>query len=349
MLQTVRKTLCLATLVISQFCVASGAEVIQASRLADLPERLGVAGAFAGVVSDSLLVAGGANFPDAPPWKGGKKTWYDTVYLLPETNRDWQVVGKLPRPLGYGVSITTREGVVCIGGSEAQRHYADCFLLNVKAGKLEVRPLPSLPVPLANAAGALVGETIFLAGGTEQPGEQSASAALYALNLSASAKGWTNLAPCPGKARILPLAASLNGDFYLVGGAALERTNGAVRRTYLRDAWRFRPIAGWKQLPDLPRACVAAPGPAPVARGHFYVLSGDDGSARDFQPIEKHPGFTRTILTFDSTKESWSEAGKSRAPRVTAPVVFWRGGFVVPSGEMRPGVRSAEVWMFRIH
>src|SRR5215510_4111928 len=106
MLQTVGKTLCLATLVSSQISLANGAEVIQSSRLPDLPERLGVAGAFAGVANDSLLVAGGANFPDAPPWKGGKKTWYDTVYLLPETNSEWKVIGKLPRPLGYGVSIT---------------------------------------------------------------------------------------------------------------------------------------------------------------------------------------------------------------------------------------------------
>jgi N-acetylneuraminic acid mutarotase len=348
MLQTVRKTPCLATLVIFQICVASRAEGIHASRLPSLPEPLGVAGAFAGVANDSLLVAGGANFPDAPPWKGGKKTWYDTVYLLSETNSDWKIVGKLPRPLGYGVSITTREGVVCIGGSDAQRHYADCFLLKVNAGKLEVKPLPSLPVPLANAAGALVADTIYLAGGSREPGEQSASAALYALNLTASSKAWTNLAPCPGKARILPLAASLDGDFYLAGGAALEKTNGAVGRVYLRDTWRFRPGAGWKKLSDLPSACVAAPSPAPVLGGQLYVLSADDGSARDFQPIENHPGFPRTILTFDSTKASWSEAGELPAPRVTAPVVFWRGGFVVPSGEMRPGVRSAEVWMFRI-
>jgi hypothetical protein len=30
---------------------------------------------------------------------------------------------------------------------------------------------------------------------------------------------------------------------------------------------------------------------------------------------------------------------------VTAALTAWRGGFVTPSGEVRPGVRSPEVWL----
>jgi hypothetical protein len=28
------------------------------------------------------------------------------------------------------------------------------------------------------------------------------------------------------------------------------------------------------------------------------------------------------------------------------PLVRWRGAWVIPGGEMRPGVRSPEVWAF---
>lgn len=36
-------------------------------------QQVGVAGPFAGVHRDALLVAGGANFPEKRPWDGGAK------------------------------------------------------------------------------------------------------------------------------------------------------------------------------------------------------------------------------------------------------------------------------------
>src|SRR4051794_13907380 len=49
--------------------------------LPDLPDPLGLAGAFAGVSSGALLVAGGANFPNGMPWDGGAKVWQDRVWV----------------------------------------------------------------------------------------------------------------------------------------------------------------------------------------------------------------------------------------------------------------------------
>ena len=78
-------------------------------RLPDLPSKLGLAGAFAGVADGYLLVAGGANFPDQMPWDGGIKKWHDTVYALDKPDGAWSIVGQLPIPLGYGVSVTTTD------------------------------------------------------------------------------------------------------------------------------------------------------------------------------------------------------------------------------------------------
>lgn len=50
--------------------------------LPDLPDPVGVAGPFVGISDDALIVAGGANFPDAPPWQGGKKMWHDKIHVL---------------------------------------------------------------------------------------------------------------------------------------------------------------------------------------------------------------------------------------------------------------------------
>ena len=314
------------------------------SQLPPLPDALGVAGPFAGVSGDTLLVAGGANFPGKMPWAGGKKVWHDEVYALAGKNSHWTLAGKLPRPLAYGVSVTTPLGVVCIGGSDANRHYRDVFLLNFRDGKCSVQSLPSLPLPLANAAGALVGSTIYVAGGSEQPGEQSANNQCFALYLGGENPLWQTVPPCPGKARILPVAASLKNDFYLFGGAALEPTNGKMARVYLQDAWRYEPKQGWQRLADLPKPCVAGPTPAPEVDESFLLVGGDDGSHVGFQPVEKHPGFAREMLAYNVSTGHWRTNGTVPAPRATLPTVFWQNRFVIPSGEMRPGVRSPEIW-----
>jgi N-acetylneuraminic acid mutarotase len=80
--------------------------------------------------------------------------------------------------------------------------------------------------------------------------------------------------------------------------------------------------------------------------GKLLLLSGDDGSLAGFQPLEKHPGFPKDILAYDPALDRWSALGEVPAPRATVPCIEWRGAFIIPSGEARPGVRSPEVWSF---
>ena len=50
---------------------AESRAMLQWSELPELPDQLGVAGPFAGVHNDALIVAGGANFPK-PVWDNEK-------------------------------------------------------------------------------------------------------------------------------------------------------------------------------------------------------------------------------------------------------------------------------------
>jgi N-acetylneuraminate epimerase len=43
---------------------------------------LGFSGPVTGIHKNTLVVAGGANFPNAMPWVGGKKKYYHCSYLL---------------------------------------------------------------------------------------------------------------------------------------------------------------------------------------------------------------------------------------------------------------------------
>lgn len=316
------------------------------SKLPAVPDAEGFAGMYAGVSHGSLLVAGGANFPDKKPWEGGKKVWYDTVYALDDPSGTWNVVGKLPRRLGYGVSVTYHGRMVCVGGSDSGKQYADTLAVELVKGRVRTTNLPPLPMTLANGCGALVGGTLFVAGGQARPDSTTASARVFALDLDAKDPVWHEMPPLPGPGRILATAAACGGKFFVVGGASLHPgAKGGAERTYLRDGYGFDGHR-WTRIADLPAPSVAAPSPAPVTGNGFLLLGGDDGSQVG-KPQQDHPGFPSGIWLYDVAKDAWVPAGQSPAPRVTLPSVPWAGGWALPNGERHPGVRSPEVWLLK--
>jgi len=320
--------------------------ILQWRQLPPLPAPIGFAGLFAGTSGGALIVAGGANFPDQMPWEGGRKVWYDTAYVLDRTNGPWRAASKLPRPLGYGVSVTTREGLVCIGGSDANQHVRDVFLLCWREGELQCQTLPPLPQPLANSCGAVAGKTVYVAGGISTPDATNTLKNFWALDLSKPGALWQELEAWPGPTRMLSVAASVGGSFYVAGGTSLAPdASGKPVRAYLKDAYRFTPGKGWKRVADMPNPVVAAPTPAPVVNeNYFLVIGGDDGSLATFEPKSKHPGFPKRVLSYDTELDRWSVIGEAPISRAVLPTAMWQGLAVLPNGEARPGVRSPEVW-----
>lgn len=313
-------------------------------KLPSLPDREGFAGSFAGISHGVLLVAGGANFPEKRPWEGGTKVWTDAVFGLERPGGTWRTLGKLPGPRGYGVSTSYQDSLLCIGGSDAARHYADGFALTWRDGSLVTRALPPLPIPLANACGTRVGDQLFVVGGQEAPTSTQASNRVFCLALSRTGAGWSELPPLPGPGRILATAADYQGRLWVFGGAELfARDDGTVLRRYLRDAYQYAPQTGWRRLADLPTPVVAAPTPAPTSPVGIFLLGGDDGQ-RTGLPQQTHPGFPKTLLRYDPVTDQWRRGEDLKVARVTVPTVLWEGRWVIPSGEARPGVRSPEVW-----
>jgi cyclically-permuted mutarotase family protein len=359
---------------------------------AEQDEQIGVAGPFAGVSGGALLVGGGANFPEAAPWDGGRKVWWDDVFVL-ERGGDgtfrWTTGSrfKLPGPLAYGVSITTDAGVVCIGGCDAERCYRDVFLLTWDPARrqIEVEAWPPLPAPLAFAAGARVGEAIFVAGGLETMKDGRATRRFEMLDLSrrgTDAFEWQTLGPWPGPARMLPVAAGQsNGEadcFYLFSGRTAEPD---VPTMPLTDAWCYVPARrAWRRLADVapagePARSVTAGVAVAWDPYRVIVIGGDDGvlfcelerleqqiqrmthsaeadalEARRRAMLEQHPGFRREILAYDTLTDRWTAAGlfPAAAP-VTTAAAEWGGSIVITSGEIRPGVRTPKLWRARIH
>lgn len=63
---------------------------------------------------------------------------------------------------------------------------------------------------------------------------------------------------------------------------------------------------------------------------------------------ENHPGFSRDVLTYDAERDRWQIVATSPAtPQVTTMAVRWGEDIVIPSGEIRPGVRTPAIVRIR--
>ena len=335
------------------------------NELSPIPDPVGFAGSFAGVSHGALLVAGGANFPDGgAPWTGSVKKWHDKIFVLESPEGSWKEIGKLPSPLGYGVSVSWNNTFILVGGSNEAGHTAAVLAIEYKNGKLNLQTLPSLPKPIANLSGALVGDVIYVAGGLDAPDSKSTSSSFFRLDLSqkGAEQKWQELETWPGPSRMLSVAGTSGNDFYLFSGTQL--VDG--KREYLKDAYKYSPATGWFKIKDLPHAVVAAPGPAfTTSNGNLLIFGGDDGkyAATASELKEKHPGFVTEILKYDTTINSWQIVGsvltnnKADAPSnpngsiwapVTTTAVVWKGGMVFPGGEVRPAIRTPRVLQVKL-
>lgn len=330
------------------------ADPLKWEELPPLPDELGVAGPFAGVHENALIVAGGANFP-RPVWEN-QKAWHDRIFVLTKSGPDWvwKDGGHLARPLAYGAAVSTPDGVVCMGGNDSTTTFDSVFVLawDAATGTVTKTEYPSLPKPCAYGAATLIDDVIYLAGGQNGLSLESAMANFWMLDLSkkdTDAFVWKELPTWPGASRALNLTVHQHsGDHdcvYVISGRRQEGPS-AESVEFLRDVWEYTPVTRqWRQRADGPRSIMAGTAIGVGVR-QIYVLGGADGSMffKGDELKDEHPGFPREALAFDTVANKWSSAGSMPRNHVTTVAVEWNGAIIIPSGEVRPRVRSPKIW-----
>lgn len=335
----------------------------------------GVAGALAGVHNDVLLVGGGANFPDAMPWLGGKKKYYNDVFVFEKGAKGNLKVlqqAMLPQAIGYAASCTTPLGVVYAGGENAEGLSNNVWLLQWHKKELVVSSLPSLPVAITNAAMAYSNNIVYLAGG-----ETAADAVrqFLFLDLKDCAKGWQPLPQLPqptSHAVLAVLGEGKNKNIYLLGGRS--KTVSGISQLY-NNVFVFDVAKGiWVERKPLPYALSAGTG---IAAGKTFVLlfGGDRGET--FNQTEKliaainaekdpaikealnqqkiqlqagHPGFSKDVLLYDTQSNEWTKLEPIPFEvAVTTTAVKWNNRVYIASGEIKAGVRTPQILFGSIH
>lgn len=332
--------------------IAQGLETEPSITFESLPPLpAAISGQFSGVINGVLVVAGGTSF-SASPWEGGTKFWHNKIYrLFDEQPARWFIENTLAVPRAYGASATHASGVFMVGGSNGRQHFDDVMLLSALEGNMAISVLPErLPASAAYMGAAIIADVLYVCGGQEVVASGVATNALWSLSLSDPNAKWQVLDPLPAAGRILPAVAALGGSLYVAGGASLGKAeNGAETRSYLKDVWRYTPGKGWSEVAPLPQPLAAAPN-APLGDTHWLLLGGDNGEnfPRNDELRDTHPGFSKDVLAYTPSLNSWAKVGETAEGLVTTNAVPFKDGIAVAGGEDRPGHRVPNSYVARI-
>lgn len=323
----------------------------------------GVSACFAGIIEDKLLIAGGCNFPDTPLIEGGKKRFYQDIFISSPTDTSgiqWKKVGKLPYPMAYGVSISLPQAVLCIGGSNERGALNSVLKISFNESVLQIDTLPSLPYSLDNMAGTLHDSVVYIIGGNKQ-GIPSSS--LYALDLKKENKGWVQLPDFPQNPRTQLVCGVLldslsSPNLYIWGGFAPKtslaeaslNTDGYCYSIHSQE-WRvMEPPRGKEQeaislgggvaltLSDSTLLCLGG-----VNKDIFLKALNNPDPDYLSHPKEWYK-FNSEVLLYNSKQDKWYSLGNYLwGARAGAAGVKYKEDIFYIQGELKPGIRTSEI------
>ena len=351
-------------------------------KVPDLPadnsavNALGFAGMLGGVLQgDILLAGGGANFPNGLPWEGGKKEWSSRLYIL--ENQKWRVAkSKLPFPLAYSASVTLEDGILSIGGENAEYTTNKVFHLSYSSDIEDViiKEYPSLPEPLAYTAAVKVADYVYVVGGKNS---SSSTNSFYRLNVK-EGKTWERLTDFPGEPRAVHALAvqdtPTNKKLFVFGGR--NQREGKKSKVFTNFLSYDLKEGVWKDEGDIvvdgvTRALMGASA-VPNGSMHIMVYGGSDEvlfneleqlsielnsvqndsiagvlKQRRDDILNQHPGFSRDILAFNTITQKWFVYQRQETGLPVTALSLRRGDdFLIVSGEVSPGIRTPRVAIF---
>jgi SSS family solute:Na+ symporter len=326
------------------------------------PDAYGVAGPYAGIHNDALIIAGGSNFPE-PRWDTSKE-FHNAIWVLSKKGKDkyeWINGGILPFKAGYGACISTASGVLCMGGCDNQKVFSDVFLLSFDktTKKVKYTSLTSLPAPCCNTYAAVIGKTVYIAGGQSGLDLSSAMTNFWRADISGLKNGvvdWELMPAWPGPPRAFNLvAAQKNGKSTCVYVFSGRHIPGKSKVENLQDVYEFNPDkykqitqgksteSPWRRMNDVPR-CVMAGTAASVGSRFISVFGGADVDVNIPDSLKRiQPLFKKVTFVFDTYSNNWIQTGPSPMNHVTTIAVPWGKMIVIPSGEIKPRTRTPEI------
>jgi cyclically-permuted mutarotase family protein len=342
--------------------------------------NIGVAGPVCGVIKNKIIVGGGANFPEGLPWEGGKKIYHNQLYTLSKKllgKYHWKKVeSNLPNTLGYSANVNTKQGILVIGGENETGELKSVYLLKESNGQIKVVQLKDLPIPVTATSAVEIDGKIYLVGGIS---ENKATPTLFCLEHLDVKNDWNKLADLPMALNNAVIVKQNDGKeecIYVLGGR--YKAINEITTTFSSKVFKYQPSQNlWTEvgnlqakLQNLPYA--AGTGVA-VKDGKILLFGGDDGSTfnkieqynyhiqntegehktnltnEKIQVLTNHKGFNRRILQYDVKTNHSEEIGEIKDfTQVTTTAFKFKNDVIIPSGEIKPGIRTPHIIKIKI-
>lgn len=323
-------------------------------------KNIGVAGVLSGVLEGKyVLVGGGANFPYAPTAEGGAKKMYSDVYLLTEKDNKLEVKEhiNLDDEIGYGSSVTTKDGVYYIGGSSNAEADNDILFFSMENEKLAVKKVGELPFTLQNGVAVEKDGKLYIVTGKQNG---VASDKMFSYDLKTG--DVKELAKFPAGERTQAVGQILNGELYVFsGGTAIAYTDG-YKYNFDKNVWtevasvelngKGISLIGANSVKLNEKEMMVIGGFDKTvwdeANKNLGTLTGKklaDYKAKYFGADPSEFNWNRNILVYNAEKNTWSTMGEITfdAPCGAGLSVIGNKVFSI-NGEIKPGIRTDRMY-----
>lgn len=324
----------------------------------------GVAGPMTGIIGDRLVIAGGANFPGKMPWEGGHKEYSRQAYVYRISDQGLRLIHRqvLETAVSYAGSCSAEGALYVAGGENSRGPVSSVMKISWKNDSLFTEPLPSLPFALTNGSLVSAAGKLYFAGGENR---ELVSDKIYEYDL-ASTREWKEAYRLPYPVTNAVVVSDGREKIYVAGGR--KRNENRVS-TFYDQLLEIDLVSGdIHAIATLPEPSAAGTGVWDAA-GNILLFGGDTGEtfhrveelmaeiAQTRDPLKKkelndrkaevqrsHPGFSRACWKYDLKKKKWLPlAPVSGASPVTTTALTYRNLIIIPSGEIRAGVRTDQI------
>lgn len=330
--------------------------------ISEAPEA--VARPYAGLMGQTLLVAGGSTYE-------ASKAYSKTISAYDVKADTWTTVGTLPEGVAEGASVTVNLGsavspdwrLLCVGGVTAEGATAKAFLLKADGSQEALPDFPHGTLSMT-AVAPWNGGAVLACGRLN--GELTNR--VFTLTRKDGVWTWDELPALPGPAREQAVAAVQNGDqkslTLVVYGGSIIAEDGKPMADY--KGWGYtKNFDGnweWKALEDAPVATIGASFQA-IGDQHVLLIGGYNGQLWDaanrmtkerwdFLRAAEPAAFNwnKTVWAYHAVTGKWTEYGalpEEVLPRCGAATVLLPAeGKVMPKvviagGEVKPAKRTA--------
>ena len=327
-----------------------------------MDKNIGTAGLLHGVLEGKyIVVGGGANFPYEPVLYNGARKTYSDIYLLEDKNGSLEVIEHInwENEIGYGSSITTKDGVYYLGGSPNPEAADDILFITLQNGKLNIEKIGDLPFTLQNGLAVERNGKLYIAGGAKGNGNSSG---LYEYDLTS--KEIKELSPIPQEAVRQQLVGQiLNGNLYVFSGVGNVAYTDGYKYDFDNDTWtnvsdvslngKALTVAGGNSVKLNEKEMLVMGGVNKEifddAVAKLGTLQGRElANFRDYyfraDPYEFR--FNSDILIYNADSDTWRTIGESPFdPNAGAALLLIGNKIYSINGEIKAGVRTDKMFV----